>query len=218
LNITIVTDDSGAKLPEIDRYRDKIGKGTELSKDQGLVRLLSDNGLDIPADDMENESTYRRVLSEYIRPARLMFAGMFSEVRVFSDGLKKDHAVKLLIISGRYGLISENEEIIPYQHHISDRKEMERLDLRTGLFDKLIDGVSGSDIAMFFLPGNLLSYLMERGLLNNINSTKVIAVTSSRFRDELLDSGHFFLLRRGVARIGKDNAERIKETIQNRGE
>ena len=214
LRVSIVTDDSGVKLPEMDRYREKIGKGVEPSKHAELMKTLKADNIVMPTNDLENEEHYRSKLSDFVRPARYMFSGMFSEVRVFHEELSGLCNAELYIISGRYGLISHDEQILPYEYHLKDLDTVKDLDARTGFLDRLISETSGSEYLMVFLNRLLLSYLLDNRLRERISeSTKLIVVGSSAIKDNLLQNGHVFLQRRGVARIGKDNREKIKKII-----
>lgn len=214
MRVSIVTDDSGVKLPEMDRYREKIGKGVEPSKHTDLMSSLKANNLAMPTNDLENEEHYRSKLCGFVRPARYMFAGMFSEVRVFYDELKELYNADLKIISGRYGLISHDEEILPYEYHLKDLDTIKDLDARTNFFDRLIKETYDSEYLLLFLNKLMLSYLIEKGLMERTSKgTKLIVVGSSAIKDNLLQNDHVFLQRRGVARIGKDNREKIKKII-----
>lgn len=215
MNILIVTDDSGVKLPHIDRYRNRIGKGVNISEYGPFMKVLKENGLDVPSDDLEKEEGYMAVLSEFIRPARLMFAGMFGEVRLFSERLSERYAVNLGIISGRYGLISGDTEIIPYDHHIDTEEKIVELDRRTKFISRLSAEAENHDYILLFLNKEMLSSIFSRGFLTGLApERKVIAVTSRCFRDLLNDAGHVYLPRRGVARIGKENQKKIIHILE----
>jgi hypothetical protein len=131
MKVAIFTEDTDVKLPPIDRWTGKYGRGIDITQDLKIRSLLESHNLAVPHDDIEIEDKYRKILHEFIRPARSMFAGMFAEVRIFADTVSGFAQTDLNIVSGRYGLIQENEEIIPYSHHIQTEKDLEILDKRT---------------------------------------------------------------------------------------
>jgi len=216
LRVTIITEDSGVKLPAIDRYHGTIGKGVKLSQHTQLNQVLQENKLNIPSDDIEQESVYRTVLKDFIRPAKLMFAGMFSEVRLFYEELKKRYNdVELLIISGRYGIVNGEEENIPYDFHLESYELIRELDDRTNFFDELIKKIRSSDYIIISLGKELVLYLLDKGFLDVVGShPQLIFVTSSMFKDKIIEAGHIFLQKTGVARIREENKRRIMAILE----
>ncbi len=68
---------------------------------------LKKANLNIPGDDTDLEDRYREALNDFIRPAWLMFAGMFGEIRKFYEILREILPTELYIVSGRYGFIKK---------------------------------------------------------------------------------------------------------------
>ena len=110
----IFTDDSNIKLPEIYRSKKILGRGTTLQENRKVLVALEEANLPIPKKDVDLESKYRKALYNFTRPARLMFAGSFGEIRNFRDTVGTILPTNLYILSERYGLLSENDMIIPY--------------------------------------------------------------------------------------------------------
>jgi len=215
MNITIITDDSKVKLPQIDLYRNRVGRGIDIYEYEPLIKTLRDRGLELPTDDLEIENVYRSALWEFIRPAKLMFSGMFGEVRKFSEELAIRHTVDLRIISGRYGVVSGDEEIIPYNVHLERMDSIAELDRRTDFVSRLFSGIRDSDYVILLVNREMMSYLLSKNVLARIGTgTRVIAVTSYDFQKILESEGHIFFHRRGVARIGKKNREKIIEMLE----
>ncbi|MEM0035068.1 MULTISPECIES: DUF6884 domain-containing protein [Thermoprotei] len=83
--------------------------------EKGLNSVLNNYNLPLPGFDIENEPKYREVLKQFVKPAREMYGGTFTRVMEIVDALRSyGKHVDVYIISGRYGLISENDEIVPY--------------------------------------------------------------------------------------------------------
>jgi HEPN domain-containing protein len=101
----------------------------EKSVDMNLVRqILSRAGLPIPSFDLYREQTYRELLKQLSRPAKEMYSGpTFRAVLNLVNELRKcGKKVHLYIISARYGVVEENEPIIPYDATL---KGMQQKDL-----------------------------------------------------------------------------------------
>jgi hypothetical protein len=73
-----------------------------------------------------------------------------------------------------------------------------------------------SDCALFFLSKIFISYLFDKGFLDDIsNKTKLIFITSKYFKKIIINSNNIYFHRRGVARIGKKNGEEIFKILDN---
>ncbi|MEM0506762.1 MAG: hypothetical protein QXW58_05855 [Thermosphaera sp.] len=90
-----------------------------VSKNVNMItvnRLLNQEGLKIPSFDLWNEEIYRKALKDFIRPAVEMYGGTFTPVKNFVKALRRcGKHVDLLIISARYGILRENDLVIPYE-------------------------------------------------------------------------------------------------------
>ena len=67
MKVAIFTEDSGVKLPPIDEYKDKIGRGRHLKVIDELTEILESEGLDIPSDDIELEDEYNKLFDQPIK-------------------------------------------------------------------------------------------------------------------------------------------------------
>lgn len=215
MKITLITEDSSVKLPFIKYGGKKIGKGINLAECEPLLSVLKEKNLKIPCDDYENENIYRKHLNSFVRPAKFMFAGRFSEVRDFYGYLNEKFHTNLFIISRRYGLLNAEENIIPYDSHLDDYYSIKDLDKRTDFYNQLDKIVNDSDYVLLFLNKLLISYLINNNFLKDTNRiTKLIFVTSKDFKKIIIDSNNIFFHRRGVARIGKEKRKRILEILE----
>jgi len=214
MKVAIFTEDSGVKYPEIDEYKDKIGRGRQLEDIPGFLEILKENNLDIPSDDLEDEERYREVLDDYLRPSILMFSGMFSEVRGFYEKIEDIVDVDLYVISGRYGLIKDDEEIIPYDAYVENKKGVQELDERTGFSQKILEVANDVDLSMFFMATRYIQYIIDQDLLNQIESD-IIVVSGKTIIDEIDDIENVTgLKKRGVARISWQNKDKIFELLK----
>lgn len=215
MNVTVFTDESGVKLPEIKKWKNSIGRGKALEKNEEILSLLKENDFSLPCHDLELEADYCEVLRPYIRPAKNMFAGMFVEVRDFNNCLSKSLKSSFYIISGRYGLLAEDECIIPYSSHIKDETDLVNLSRRTNFTQKMLENVQGSDVILIFLPSHFINYLLAVKWFKNLDSKSIIIVSSKQLKNQFLNASNITVLeRKGVARIGLKNRKKIMEIIK----
>lgn len=215
MQVTVFTEESGIKLPEIKKWKNSLGRGKDIGKDKEIKALLEENNLSLPQHNIELEKRYREILQDYLRPARTMFAGMFTEVRDFKDNLSNCN-ISLYIISGRYGLLGEDEIIIPYVSNISSTNDIEILDKRTGFSQRMLEKTTESNIVIILLPIQFISYLLTIDWFSLLNSNStIVLVTSKHFKEKFSDMPNIKLLeRKGVARMGSYNREEIISIIE----
>lgn len=215
MRVTVFTEESGIKLPEIKKWKNSLGRGRDIGKDKEIKALLEENNLSLPQHNIELEKRYREILQDYLRPARTMFAGMFTEVRDFKDNLS-NYSISLYIISGRYGLLGEDEIIIPYVSNISSTNDIEILDKRTDFSQRMLEKTTESNIVIILLPIQFISYLLAIDWFSFLNSdSTIVLVTSKHFKENFSDMPNIKLLeRRGVARMGSYNREEIISIIE----
>jgi len=214
MKVAIFTEDSGVKYPEIDEYKDKLGRGRQLEDIPGFLEILKENNLDIPSDDLEDEGRYREVLDEYLRPSILMFSGMFSEIRGFYEKIEDIVDVDLYVISGRYGLVKDDEKIIPYDAYVENKKGAQELDERTNFSKQILEIANDVDLSMFFMATRYIQHIIDQGLLKQIES-EIIVVSGKTIIDEIDDIENVTgLKKRGVARISWQNRNEILELLE----
>jgi cytoplasmic iron level regulating protein YaaA (DUF328/UPF0246 family) len=216
MKVVIFTEDTDVKLPPINRWTGKYGRGIDITEDSQIISLLESYNLAVPHDDIEMEDQYRKFLREFIRPARSMFAGMFSEVRIFADTLSEFVKTNLYVISGRYGLIQETEEIIPYSAHIQTEQDLGNLDKRTDFNNHMVDTANEFKFIILLLPKHYLLYLLKHGFFDRLNrESSIIIVTSKKLQSDFSQYNNVSVLeRKGVARMGKVNRDKILEIIK----
>ena len=170
--------------------------------------------MDIPSDDIELEDEYKKVLREFVRPSILMFAGMYREVRGFYEKIEDIVDVDLYVISGRYGLIKDDEEIIPYDAYVENKKGAQELDERTNFSKHILEIANDVDLSMFFMATRYIQHIIDQGLLKKIESD-IIVVSGKTIIDEIDDIENVTgLKKRGVARISWQNRNRILELLE----
>lgn len=211
MKVVLFTEDTDVKLPPIDRWSGKYGKGIDITEYPKIMSLLESHNLAVPHDDIEIEEKYRDILQEFIRPARSMFAGMFAEVRIFTDTVSEFAQTDLYIVSGRYGLIQDNEPIIPYSHHIQTEQDLEKLDKRTDFSNLMVDAANKHEIIIMLLPKHYLIYLLKCGYFDRLDKKlSIIIVSSKKLLSEISYNNNINVLeRKGVARIGEKNRDEI---------
>lgn len=216
MKIAVFTDESGVKLPEIRKWKKRQGRGIDVAKNENLVAILRKNNLQIPGNDIQFEDLYRDVLQDYIRSAKNMYAGMFIEVRDLVDSLNKISKASLFVISGRYGLLEENDLIIPYSFSIKSESDLIQLDTKHSFVNKMNEKATDADIIMCFLPSYFIKFLLNVNWFKKLDSNKtVILVSSKNLEQSFVHSSNIKLLeRKGVTRIGKQNRDAILELVK----
>lgn len=216
VNVIIFTEESGVKLPEINKWSGKISKGIDITKNKNIISLLNDHNLKIPSNDTEMETQYRNVLSDFIRSSKLMFAGSFIEVRNFAITLSDFISTEINIISSRYGNLKENDEIIPYFSHSENSNDLEFLDEKTNFSQNMLVEADKFDIIILLFSKHYISYLLKEGWFDKLKPKSAIIIVSSRklepsfsFYDNVM-----FFERKGVSRIGKKNSNEIVQIIK----
>jgi hypothetical protein len=144
-----------------------------------------------------------------------MFAGMFGEVRIFYNLLKEILPAELYIVSGRYGIIREDEEIIPYSAHIETIEDLERLNNRTHFLKAMLDAASDKRFIIMCFPSHYFQFMIKEGWFEKISMEHLFfIVTGANMKSELSVYPNIKLFeKRGVARIGKDYQEMIIDLI-----
>lgn len=212
--ISIITDDSQTIFPDINKWKG-MGRGKSIGELRKLTReVLSENDLDFPTNDLELEVKYKEVLEKYVRSARLMFTGSFSEVRSFHEMIEKLGDVNLYIVSGRYGIVNHETDIIPYDSVLRDNFSIKVIDTKTNFSQKVKTVASQSDILILLLPKQIIEYLIEIKALETERKLK-IAVCSKSAASRMEKLGFQVFIRPGVTRIGIENREKIIGLIEN---
>lgn len=217
VNAIIFTEESGVKFPPIYKWKARIGNANDVEKSQEILSLLKANSLEFPHKNLELELTYKGILHKYIRPANFMFAGSFNEVRYFPNYLPENTSSEIMILSSRYGLLRENDEIIPYANSIKQIKDLELLDTKTNFTHEMLLNTYNSDVIMVFLPKIFVKYLLKKEWFDRVEKNKTIIIVSAKQLKEDF-SGYknvVFLERKGVGRIGIKNRDTIIQFLKN---
>lgn len=84
-------------------------------KDRGYLAALKKAGLKAPTDDLEKEPLYMQAAPGFARRAREAFGGNFRHLMKSVEGARSQGIkVDFFIISPRYGLITEKDQVLPY--------------------------------------------------------------------------------------------------------
>lgn len=138
-----------------------------------------------------------------------MFGGRLTEVKNLVDSLSDMCTVSFGIISGRYGFIPSNYVVMPYDNVPDSKEGYEELQERTDYAGK-IRYVSQNffDRIVVCVPKDMFAIIKD-----SLPDGRVIAVTNPCYEEECDRRGWTYLPRSG-ARVGKDNAERIREMVR----
>jgi hypothetical protein len=212
----IFIDDSELVLPKIKRWKQTLGRGTRIQNHEMILEILNKSNLPIPSENIELEQEYCNVLHDYIRPTQLMFAGLFVEVRLFYNELETVVPTQLYIVSGRYGLIEQGEEIIPYNAPMKSVDDLARLDKRTEFSKRMQSVLQDKKFIIMSFPMQYYMFLLERQWFTGIDDDQLLFTISGSGMKEQLTSvpGFRWIQKRGVARIGKKNQASIIDMIR----
>ncbi|MDD5142874.1 hypothetical protein [Methanoregula sp.] len=216
MSVLIITEDTATKLPQVDKWTTPIRKGQDIEKNIELVQLLKTHNSTIPSDDLKKEKAYKTILKKYIRPAKYMFSAVFSEVRDFSDESAELTRTDLYIISGRYGLINGNDEIIPYSKTVKTSIELAELDRKTDFVKNIQTLLNQYSIIIFLLPSEFIKFFLIVGFFDSIPKKQTVIIVTSTQNNTILGKYPNFitLSRKGLARLGAINREKIIDLIK----
>ncbi|MGQ9759195.1 MAG: hypothetical protein ACUVQ5_01285 [Candidatus Methanomethylicaceae archaeon] len=109
-------------------------------RDHKYISALERAGLKVPSLDIEKEPVYLRAVPPFSRRARDLFQGFFKKimkrVRIArSQGI----GIDVYLISPRYGLLREDEVVLPHAVDMRSltRRDLEELSKRLGIGEKL---------------------------------------------------------------------------------
>ena len=122
-----------------------------------VLNVLRKSNLKVPSFDIELEDKYRNVLSKFIKPAREMYGGTFRAIRNLANKLRAlGKQVDVYIISARYGLINENDLVIPYEATLKGlrKEDIERWSRKLKIEPRLNEllGTGNYDVIIVALP------------------------------------------------------------------
>lgn len=215
MSVLIITEDTVTKLPQVEKWTNRIRKGQDIVNDIEILQLLKTHNLTIPSDDLKKEKTYKTILKNYVRPAKFMFSAVFSEVRDFANELAVFTPTDLFIISGRYGLINENDKVIPYSKTVKTSIELSDLDRKTEFVKSIQRLIGKHTVTIFLLPSEYIKFLLIIDFFNTIpKNHKVIIVSSTQNNFILKKYPNFITLsRKGLARLGVTNRKKIIDIV-----
>lgn len=186
----------------------------------GLKKLLQDSGYKTPSDDLENEEKYRKVLRQYICSAKEMYQGSFKRISNLAKKLGERAKVHLYIISARYGIISENQTIIPYNATFQEKskKEIRSRAKQLKIYEKLIEEILKPNHYNQVIVVLGLKYLLtifdkteKYDFTKYLKNAKLTIFTSEKMRKKIQYSNLEFIPVRGLG----DRNKKIKECTEN---
>ncbi len=141
--------------------------------------------------------------------AEEMFGGRLTEVKNLVHSLTEVSNVSFGIISGKYGFIPANYVVMPYDNVPECKEDYEELQERTDYAEKIRYVCQNFfDRIIVCVPKDMFAIIK-----GSLPDGKVIAVTNACYEAECAERGWTYLPRVG-ARVGKENAERIKGIVE----
>ena len=141
--------------------------------------------------------------------AEEMFAGRMTEVKNLVSSLSEVSSVSFGIISGKYGFIPSNYVVMPYDNVPECKEDYEELQNRTDYAGKIEFVTRGFfDRIVVCVPKDMFALIKD-----SLPDDKVIAVTNPCYEEECSRRGWTYLHRNG-ARVGNENAKRIREIVE----
>lgn len=147
-----------------------------------------------------------------------MFGGRMTEVKNLVkrlDTAVKDDGSKLVdvsfgVISTKYGFVPGNYNITDYPDVMDSKEDYEEADARTEFVARTSFITRAFDKVILCVPKDMFAMFLKE---DSIWDGKLIAVTSSEFKDECERRGWMWLERKG-ARVGDSNADEIERLIR----
>lgn len=156
-------------------------------------------------------------LSKRLEAAGDIFGGRVTEVRDFYKDLDAEFGekgsgecyVSFGIISTLFGFVPSTYAISYYTYAMSNKEQYEAAQARKDYAGVLEYVSRGYDMVVVCVPKEMFRILVNN---NALHDSKTIAVTSKEFEPLCKERNWIFLERKG-ARIGKENAEKIKQKV-----
>ena len=147
-----------------------------------------------------------------------IFGGRVTEVKNLVkrlDTAENDRGEKLCdvsfgVITTKYGFVPGNYQIMEYPNVMSNREEYIQADLDRNFVSQTSFMMKPFDKVILCVPKDMFSMFLEA---DEIDDGKLIAVTSSEFKEECERRGWTFLERKG-ARVGDANADEIERIVR----
>ncbi|WP_400207101.1 hypothetical protein [Candidatus Methanomassiliicoccus intestinalis] len=155
---------------------------------------------------VSNDSTV--LLQEHGDVAEI-FGGRYVEIRNFCQELAQIHEVKVSVITGEYGLITSPTEISRYEIITDSPQSYNSLEEKYHYVQQLWQESTAVDFTVIFVPKEMMRLILR----HPATAQRVICVTHTCFKEEILQRGWYFLERRG-ARIGRENRKSILKILK----
>lgn len=175
-------------------------------RDSNYLNTLKKSGLNVPSFDIENESVYLDAAGPFVRRAKDLFQGYFKKVM---EGVRvaRDQGIKIdvFVLSPRYGLIKEDEFILPYYVDMGfmKKKDLQILRERLKISEKLSTILKESyDIFILILKKDHVPLIFgdEKSLKNFAGAApKVLLVSAPSLAGKFGEPIKFV----GIKQIGK---------------
>lgn len=93
-------------------------------KNPDYINALKKVGLQIPSSDIENETLYINAAKGFTKRAKDLFRGSFMRiVKGVEDARSVGIKVDLFLISPRYGVVAENDLLLPYNIRLTRKSK-----------------------------------------------------------------------------------------------
>ncbi|MEA4977627.1 MAG: hypothetical protein VB016_03650 [Methanomassiliicoccaceae archaeon] len=156
-------------------------------------------------------------LSKRLEAAGDIFGGRVTEVRDFFKRLDAEFGkegngkcnVSFGIISTLFGFVPSTYAISSYTYAMCNKEQYEAAQVRKDYAGVLEYVSRGYDMVIVCVPKEMFRILIDN---NALHDGKVVAVTSKEFEPLCKERNWTFLERKG-ARIGNENAEKIREKV-----
>jgi hypothetical protein len=93
-------------------------------KNPDYLKALKKSGLQVPSSDIENETLYLNAAKGFTKRAKDLFQGSFRKiVKGVQDARSVGIKVDLFLISPRYGIVAENDLLLPYNLRLTGKSK-----------------------------------------------------------------------------------------------
>lgn len=182
------------------------------SKDRKYLNALEYAGLKVPSFDVENEPIYLGAVRPFSRRAKDLFQGYFKKIM---KGVRiargQGITIDVYLISPRYGLVQEDELVLPHAVDLKGmkRRDLEELSNRLGIMERLSKILQKRyDLLILVLKKNHLPLIhTQKKGLNLLRAAPRVVVISAPSLAKVFGPGVEFV---GIKQIGKRAEEFVK--------
>jgi hypothetical protein len=178
-------------------------------KNSNYVKALKKADLHVPSFDIENESLYLKAAGGYVKRAKDLFQGSFQKiVKSIEDARSQGIKVDFMLMTARYGIVPEDELLLPYNVKLTGKPKKFIKDLSERLKTKeLVKEFLRASPDICILVANksdlLLVHDPRKGFDLTEMSSKLVVITAPSVTKQFKGMSEFIGIKQVGERAGK---------------